>query len=358
MSDAYNVTMDTIIYLYHSRETTEFVTEKWQEKHYCLIRLGVPSLLWKNMGELGTECEMQDTALYERWNTGQACVQKQKEADRQCRKHKIARMVRAGIGALCAKLHLTRTHDSKENMPQNSDAVKLQREQERLAKRLAERKRFGELLEELKDLQTVLPLLGENPHWTYCVYEDFLREKMFIESLHAYWNIPEFESYHDYLWVQELMQYTVPGYYLILGYAACLPEILRGYVGRMRGLKWFLKPEQYTLEVEDFIEEFYVEYGLAVEVHLVGEAWNRVRPGSAVPVNVLDFTGEEKLSAYDVADGSIWVDMDSIDGKNRRMEARNPGITYFSLKKQWKQRQKEGICLDTVGKNGYNTIVK
>lgn len=211
-------------------------------------------------------------------------------------------------------------------------------------------------LEELHELQTALRLLGDSPYRTYCVYEAYLKEKINTELWQQYWGVPEFGDYHERMWVEKLLPYTFPGNYIILGCADCLPAIFYENAKKMRSVKWFLKARHYSREVQEFTEEFFEEYGLAIEVHLLGgEEWIRVTPGSEVPVNVLDFTGEEKMSACDVAKGSVWLDMDSVDGKSRRIENRNPDINYFSLKKLWKQRQKEPICLDTICKNGYNT---
>lgn len=263
--------MNTIIYLYHSREPKEFVWERWRESDYCLNRLGIPALLWQN----------------------------RKEQQR----------------GMCA------------------------------------------CLEELHELQTALCLLGDSPYWIYCAYEGYLKEKINQELWKQYWSLPEFEDYRERMWAEKLLPYTVHGHYMILGYADWLPFFFCENVKKMRSVKWFLKEKHYSKEVQEFLDEFFEEYGLAVEVHLLdeGEEWIRVRPQSTVPVNVLDFTGEEKISACDVAKGSVWLDMDALDGKSRRISARNPGISYFSLKKLWQQRQKEPICLDTISKNGYNT---
>lgn len=270
--------MNTIIYLYHGREHEKFIAEKWQESDYCLIKLGLPTLLWKGMK--------------------------------------------------------AESNEAGNTKPESDERRKL--------------------WEELKDWQVALLLLGGNPYWTYCVYEDYLRERICADIWNRHWVIPEFEEYHESMWVEKLIPHTIPGHYMILGTADCLPRLLCENVKKMRSVKWFLKKEQYTSELQSFIEDFYEEYGLAVEVHMV-EDWIRVRPGSPVPVNILDFTGEEKLSACDVAAGSIWLDMDSVDGKNRRIEVGSPQISYFSLKKQWKQRQKEVYHLDTLNKNRYNT---
>lgn len=325
--------MNTIIYLYHSREITKFITEKWQEEDYCLIRLGIPMLLWKNL----KEAENKKTSAEEQ-TSGMSESQEQT-------KKPFRRRLKVFFGRR-RKKEPEQSFEQTGALKQSDDAEK---EMETLRNRLVE------LMEELRELQIALCLLGNNPYWTYCVCEDYLREKIDTACWRKYWAIPEFEDYHEYMWVRKLMQNTIPGHYMVLGYADCLPEILCENAAKMRSFKWFLQEKEHTQEVQDFIEDFYEEYGLAVEVRTVKEEWVGVRPSSAVPVNVLDFTREEKLSAWDVADGSIWLDMDSMDGKNRRMEARNPKVSYFSLKKQWKQRQKEGFHLDTINKNGYNT---
>lgn len=301
--------MDTIIYLYHCRGTDGFATEKWQESDYCLIRLGIPEILWQKLQEqeVPEECAHKDAggSIFSR----------------------IKNFFTSG-----------KTTGAKSQNKVGMNPV-------------------TEKFEELRDLQQALILLGDNPYRTYCVYEKALTEKIDSARWRQYWNIPEFDAYNERMWVDKLMPHTIPGGFLILGYADCLAQILCENARKMRSVKWWLKEKQCTSDLQVFLEDFYEEYGLAVEVHLLeNEAdWFGVRPSSVVPVNVLDFTGEEKLSACDVARGSIWLDMDSLDGKWERMEARNPGINYFSLKNQWKQRQKEAICLDTINKNGYNT---
>ena len=60
-----------------------------------------------------------------------------------------------------------------------------------------------------------------------------------------------------------------------------------------------------------------------------------------------------------VARGSIWLDLYSVEEKQKKMECRNPGIFYFSLKKKWKQVQKVRnmpFFLDTAKENGYNVV--
>lgn len=347
--------MNTIIYLYHSREITKFMTEKWQEEDYCLIRLGVPCLLWKNLkraeenGKTASQepissakqaspvlrkCDGEDMpegkkqSLWHRWQ----CIWGRKRLRQQSAAQSVRQKQQDGVAQTKA---LSRSEEAEE-----------------LRQLLC---RITELMEELKELQIALCLLGNNPCWTYCVYEDYLWERIDTACWRQNWVIPEFTDYREAVWVRKLMQNTVPGQYMLLGYADCLPEILCENAARLRSVKWLLPEREYTQKVQQFAEDFYEEYGLVMDIRLLHEEWVRVRPESVVPVNVLDFTGEEKISACDVADGSIWLDMDSVDGKNRRMETRKPGVSYFSLKKLWKQRQKQAFCLDTLSKNGYNT---
>jgi len=280
--------MDTIIYLYHGRETEKFSIEKWQEKEYCLIRFGIPATLWQNLKTW--EAEEKEGTKPRKRNSGFRSVRKKRK-----------RIVHP-------------------------------------------------LLDELSVQQTALALLGDNPHWTYCVYEDFLFEKIDTELWHEYWTLPLFGEIHHLRWADELMKQGVWDSLFILGYAPCVPELLYKYAGKLRNVKWILKQEQCGEVVQEFVEEIYEEYGLVISLQFLesDEHWAGVRLKTVIPVNVLDFTGEEKVTAYDLAAGSVWLDTDSLEGKEWRMKTRNPQITYCSLKKQWAQ-------LDTIGKNRYNT---
>lgn len=228
----------------------------------------------------------------------------------------------------------------------------------------------------IAEWQTALRLLADNPYQISCVYEEALRRELSMEKVRkswcAHWPVWEFEEYREKKWVEKLLPYATHSHFVIVGDAPCLPELLYENAARMRSVRWILPERQYTCEIRDFIDEFYEETGLAIETELQREAdservWTRARIGSLLPANVLDFTSEEKISACDMPQGSIWIDMDSQEGKQRRIEARNPGISYFSLKKEWGQtalrqkafilRQKAVLNLDTTGKNGYNTGV-
>jgi len=317
--------MDTIIYLYHSQETENYRIEKWREKEYCLIRLGIPMLLWKNLKilEQGLEKrtvseQISEIPIKGRW------------FDRRTHKHK--------------RQQLRSPSQAEQTASEDTSA------QEQYAMLLP-------LLAKLSELQKDLCILGENPQETYCVLEDFLKEKIDTRIWWEHWTLPEFGSYCERIWAEELMKYAKGDSFLILGTAACVEKILEWYGAEMRNVKWVLKPKQYTEAAEEFMDWFYEEFGLAISLELLGEneEWIHSRPNSVTPVNVLDFTGVEKLFANDVAKGSIWLDMDSLSGKERRFESRCPQITYYSLKKHWKHLEKAPFYLDTTDKNRYNT---
>lgn len=185
-----------------------------------------------------------------------------------------------------------------------------------------------------------------------CVYEDSLRflaegrgEAAICWSL--LWNIPEFRDYKSMRWVRPLLEYVRHSDFILLGTADCIPAMLQGLARRMKSLQWYLREEDLSEEVQGWVEDFYEEYGLAVTLReLTGEnAFSQLRLKSGEPVCVMDFTDEEKLSAGDLAGGSIWIDFASVDGKSKRMERQAPEVSYMSLKKYWsaKTKMKPGI---------------
>lgn len=315
--------MDTIIYFYHSRESEDFITEKWQEDDYCLIRAGVPPFVWQNCRKIKEEPPQMtdDRASEETAQSGLFWWWKHLLRKRKPSGHDNAKK-------------------TKEEMPSSCIPA--------------------DLPGRVEEWHTALRLLCENRNRTYCIYEEFLRDKLATETgkrLWQHWDIMEFSDYREKKWVEKLMKHAAHGSYVIIGYSPCLPQLLYEHARKIRSIRWILEQEQYTRDIQDFLEDFYEETGLAVETQFPeeGQPMVRVRPASAVPVNVLDFSGEEKLSAGEMPEGSIWLDMDSLEGKNRRMEARNQKVLYVSLKKDWNQYQKAAIRLDTIGKSRYNT---
>ena len=194
----------------------------------------------------------------------------------------------------------------------------------------------------------------------WCVYEDGLQ---FLTDAATgiggcfgmLWNIPEFRNYKDYRWVRPLLG-RVDGRYsefILLGMAECTFGVLRQLARHMKTLQWYLWEEDLTESVQEEIEDFYTEYGLAITVcPLEGErAFRTLRLASAVPVCVLDFMEEEKLFAGELGQDSLWLDFTSIDGKGRRMERQAPKVGYESLKRHWETLKKRNV--NYVKREGY-----
>lgn len=177
----------------------------------------------------------------------------------------------------------------------------------------------------------------------YCVYEEPVR-KLLVDNCTVL--PPEFDEYQNEEWVNYLLQYAglqtrTPclSHFVILGWAPCVPKLLHDYAYGMRSLQWTMHEKAYTKEVQDFVEDFYQEYGLAISVRLLheGENFRQGYPVLQNPANILDFTVEDRIPTGGVVRGSVWLDFASLDEKSRRVEERDTGIYYFSLKKQWKQ---------------------
>lgn len=150
------------------------------------------------------------------------------------------------------------------------------------------------------------------------------------------WPVPAFEDYHDAVFACRLMERVHLSHFLVLGYAPCVPQLLSGQARRMKSLRFLLKKEPEGLD--EFIEDFYEEHGLAASVRVVeGGSFKGERIVCAQPTAILDFSGESHLFTADIARGSVWLDMDSMEEKRRRIEDRNTGIYYFSMKKEWKR---------------------
>ncbi len=196
----------------------------------------------------------------------------------------------------------------------------------------------------------VTELAGEeNP--CYCVYDNNVRKALVRNGGHGLllpvlWQScfewKEFADYSGRFWVEQLMPEAVLPHFVILGTADCIPELLEKYARGMKSLRWILAEADCTRELEEFVEDFYIEFGLAVSLQVLPEPkeFKRLRLVCALPSNILDFTGEPGIGTGGVADGSIWLDMQSVEEKRRRILGRGSGITYFSMKEKWKYVQR------------------
>lgn len=175
------------------------------------------------------------------------------------------------------------------------------------------------------------------------------------EILPALWRkylpLEEFHGYTERFWTEQVFYQGVrlsasPPHFVILGTAPGLPEVLEAHARRMKSLRWFLLEAEWGEELSAFVEDFYTEYGLAIELRLLedGAALKRLRLFCGEPVIVVDFTGESYMAVPAVPEGSVWLDMFSVEEKRRRILARGKDITYFSMKEIWKNAQKRCNC--------------
>lgn len=159
---------------------------------------------------------------------------------------------------------------------------------------------------------------------------------------HKYFDMEEFKGYKERFWVERLMPYARLHHYVVLGTAPCVYEILEVHARRMKSLRWILLEADCTQELQDFVEDFYTEYGLAIELQTAAgtDRLKRLRLVCNPPANIIDFTGEIFFGTAGVAEGSVWLDMLSSDEKRYRIAGRRGGIGYFSLKEEWKRAQR------------------
>ncbi len=219
-----------------------------------------------------------------------------------------------------------------------------------------EKRRYEELRAGFRsELASLLDERDDN----YCVADKNLEGRNWRELV----PLPEFEGYLERRWVERLLPYAAYPRFVVLGTVPYLPELLCKLAPRMKSLLWLLPDHSYAKMLEDFSEDFYQEYGLAIDMRFLGinESYGQLRLGGkncGGPLNILDFTEDQRIPIFTPEPGSVWLDMASVEEKERRIEARQLGAAYFSLKNEWKQPQKTGkslYLLDTARKNRYNT---
>lgn len=153
--------------------------------------------------------------------------------------------------------------------------------------------------------------------------------------------LPEFDAYRNPKWIRRLLVHAVQDDFIVLGDAPCLYEILRGLAPRMKTLLWIAPDLTAQEQTEDFAEDFYQEYGLAIDLRFLpdGGTYSRTKildRNYRSPVNVLDFTGDKYVPDFNPPAGSVWLDFDSLPEKERRIESRRLKVTYISLQKEWR----------------------
>lgn len=341
--------MDTILYIYKKRDLTQPVIESVQMKDYQLVRVGL------NVGEnrwfshafaptvlSGTDAEGQST----RDDDGR----RKRAVDGMQSERKDLRPV----DFLRAHLHRLRERRGR---------IRTQKQEERQFQQIREQVRV-----EIESFLTQLQTCVDDRYECRCVYanavrkclvlpesrdishsEADLRSEVDFTAAHwlqllwkQFWRFPEFDDFLRPQWSEPLLEHARLHHFVALGSAGSTSTVILRCAHRMKSLRWFLEERECGQEVQDFVEEFYGEYGLAVALHpLEGErVFARLLLETREPVCVLDFTGEPRIPAGGLAKGSVWLDFCSIEEKARRITEREEGITYFSLKEIWKRAGK------------------
>lgn len=206
---------------------------------------------------------------------------------------------------------------------------------------------------ELMDAAERAGAMGE----LFCVYTGELRfladrDSPTGQMWQQYWNIPEFREYFLFRWMKPLLPEAVGPHFVLLGTSPDVPLLLGHCARRMKSLHWYLRAEDCTEETEELAEDFYLEYGLAIALHPLGNRhpFRSLRLHYSEPVCVLDFTEEEKFFAGELAKDSVWLDFASVEEKGRRLGRLFPGVGYDSLLLRWRRCGRE-VTVQPYGAN-------
>lgn len=181
------------------------------------------------------------------------------------------------------------------------------------------------------------------------------RERVLADLWRRHLDMEEFQDYTRRFWVERLMSHVGQCHYVILGTASCIYEVIEEHADRMRSLRWMLLEADCGQELLDFVEDFYTEYGLAIEMQTFqsAETFRRVRSVCRQPSNIIDFTGDACLFAAEAAEGSVWLDMQSSEEKRYRLQGRKSGVEYISLKEEWKRAKRRCNAPDIEGRHKF-----
>lgn len=149
--------------------------------------------------------------------------------------------------------------------------------------------------------------------------------------------IPEFQAYQEFRWIDRLLPYAKQEHFLALGTVGCIGQVLERLAPRMKSLLWIVPDYTYKAQVETVAERLYEEFGLAVDLRFLpeGAVFSRVQISGQYltePLNLLDFTGEKYVPPLALAPGSVWLDLGALEEKEKRIKGRRMPVEYISLR--------------------------
>ena len=213
----------------------------------------------------------------------------------------------------------------------------LERRQSRLHANMEKKLRI-ELEEELN---AFLDEMGDN----LLCYEEGMPQECWARGILP---LREFDDYLQPKWVRRLLPFARNHHFVVLGSAPCLQQLLCELAPQMKSLLWIAPDLTYQEQLEDFAEDFYQEYGLAMTLHFlpVGGTYGQMRIPDhrySEPVNILDFSDGRHVPVFNPPEGSVWLDMASVYEKERRIKARRLRVNYISLKRIWRENGKSPV---------------
>ena len=320
--------MDTILYFYKKRNIQKPVIDALQIKDYLLVRVGM------DVGE-------------NKWFSHSFMPSKETIADVPGEGLEVVR-IKAPRFAL-----LKWWQERRKRLK----AQRLKARQEEQLKR-----EIDQVRTEIHDFLTELSHYADDRYEWLCVYSDEVRRNLVPSEKTGYdedtgesrkirilpalwqevWQAAEFDAYCEERWVEPLLSYARLHHFVVLGTAPCISFVLSHCARRMKSLRWFLAEEDCTEELTEFVEDFYIDYGLAAVVQpLEGRrVFTRLLLETSEPVCILDFSGEAHVPAGGLARGSIWIDFASVEEKARRILQRSEAVSYISMKEIWKREGK------------------
>lgn len=353
--------MDTILYFYKKKGLERPLTEPVGLKSYLLIRIGLDVEEGRWFGrKLEENLSGEDASAADGVKAGgNAPAAGGQHADDAAPREQ-------GYGLRAGLRHPWRVLGRKWKECKTRRREQARRrawEQEEAAKLAAREEAAGRVEEAMAGLAREVAELAGAMDGCSCVYEDSLRKALIsgqgeaggeAQILPVLWrkNFPveEFHGYAQRFWVEQMLsrveRLEMPPHFIVLGTAPGLPEVMETHARRMKSLRWILPEADWNEDINIFVEDFYTEYGLAIELQLVEDmaALKRLRIFCRERVSILDFAGTAYMAVSAVPDGSVWLDMLSVEEKRRRILAKGKKIKYFSMKEIWKSAQKRCNC--------------